>query len=1443
MKNRFHPLFQIAAVLTLAIPAHAVSFFWNGTDTTADADGGTGAWDTTLTNWDDLATGGNSIAWPTTGTDNDAVFGGTAGTVTVDEGGVTANDLTFTTAGYIIQDGQITLNGTTPTITNSVDATIHSILDGSAGLTKTGAGILTLGGANLYTGTTAINAGTLQITHASALGNTAGGTTVSSGATLALSGGLLVGAEALNLNGTGVGGLGAIRSISGTNSMSGAVTLAGATRIGVEANTLEISGAFSGTQALTTVGAGKLILSGGGTLGQVIVGNQSVAAGGHLEWKNGTGTTAGAYFGVGDNVSAQFTMSGGSLTASPTTSLFVGSFSTSGVTGTMNVTGGTFTMGNNLAIYVGGGGYNGNVSGNGVLNISNGTFSTGTTTGTFRMGANATGQTGNGEINLSGTGILETARSITKGTRGTATVNFDGGTYKLRAAQATMFGTGVVTNVKAGGAVIDTNAFDGTIGTVLAAGSPSGGFTKLGAGVLTLNGNNSYTGGTTVTAGVIALGNAGALGTTGTITMNGGTLRFSAANTTDYSSRILLADGKTAGFDTNSQNVTFATAFQVGTLETAALNKTGAGTLTLSDNNTYTGGTTVTAGVLALGNSGALGTTGTITMNGGTLRFSAANTNDYSSRIQLADGKTAVFDTNGESVSFATALQVGTLKTAVLNKTGAGTLTLGAANTHTGGTSIAGSSGVVSAIRISNGSALGTGTLTIGSGGNTDQSRLELTGGIAVSNAVTAMTSRNNFIPSILNVSGNNSMSANLSSGGGGARITFQSDSDRLTLSGSVGVRNPLFTGSGDFLVSGNITSPSSYQTLTKEGAGTLILSGASNTTATLTTITAGVLQIGNGGASGTLGTAPVTNNATLVFNRSDSFSVANVISGSGALTKQGAGTLTLDETNAYTGVTTLSAGTISVAALGDGGVSGNLGAATSDAANLVFGGGTLQISAAGTASSNRGFTINGASSATFNVSNATGALTLTGSAPTTTGVLYKTGVGSLTLDPGEASQSLGALSANGGELILKSGTYATTAKDASQNAYNIGAGARGGILTIDGATLNVGGSNNLKIAAAANGSLNIKSGTVTSNDLVIGHNGIGSGSQSGGSVTVTNVYHQDGGAGSSYTLSGGDLTARRIYNNTAGAHDFTLNLNGGTLNSASDTTNLIDNNNTGSQVSVLLGTGNTIINTTASNASIVRPMGDMPTVAGTFTKAGENTLTLTAANTYTGATRITGGTLALTGDGSIASSSIIVGANTTFDVSGVTDGFALASGQEISGPGSVTGAMEVSGTLSPGRSPGTLTTGTQTWLNGGNYNWQVLDAAGVAGGGYDTIAITGTLDLSDLTAGGFHINLWSLASTGPDVNGNALNFLATNSYSWTLASASSEITGFDAANFSINVGAFNGTSGFSNDVDGGEFSISQSGNNLVLNFTAVPEPGAALLGGLGLLTLLRRRR
>ena len=88
-----------------------------------------------------------------------------------------------------------------------------------------------------------------------------------------------------------------------------------------------------------------------------------------------------------------------------------------------------------------------------------------------------------------------------------------------------------------------------------------------------------------------------------------------------------------------------------------------------------------------------------------------------------------------------------------------------------------------------------------------------------------------------------------------------------------------------------------------------------------------------------------------------------------------------------------------------------------------------------------------------------------------------------------------------------------------------------------------------------------------------------------------------------------------------------------------------------------------------------------------------------------------------------------------------------------------------------------------------------------------------------------------------------SINFDNTLTQSWTLLT-STGISGFDATNFAINLLANNGANGFGNDLGGGAFSISQDGNNLKLNFTAIPEPNvAALLGGLGVLALLRRRR
>jgi len=146
----------------------SASVNWDANGSTA-GDGGAGTWDSaTQSRFKNGAAGTTFIRWvnSTTGNDHAAVFGGTAGTVSVGPSGVTASGLTFDVTGYTVQSNIVTLAGTTPTIsvtTADHSAIISSTLAGSNGLTKSGAGTLTLTGGNTYTGTTSVNSGTLAI--------------------------------------------------------------------------------------------------------------------------------------------------------------------------------------------------------------------------------------------------------------------------------------------------------------------------------------------------------------------------------------------------------------------------------------------------------------------------------------------------------------------------------------------------------------------------------------------------------------------------------------------------------------------------------------------------------------------------------------------------------------------------------------------------------------------------------------------------------------------------------------------------------------------------------------------------------------------------------------------------------------------------------------------------------------------------------------------------------------------------------------------------------------------------------------------------------------------------------------------------------------------------------------------------------------------------------
>ncbi len=220
-----------------------------------------------------------------------------------------------------------------------------------------------------------------------------------------------------------------------------------------------------------------------------------------------------------------------------------------------------------------------------------------------------------------------------------------------------------------------------------------------------------------------------------------------------------------------------------------------------------------------------------------------------------------------------------------------------------------------------------------------------------------------------------------------------------------------------------NGTTPvGAHVAITKTGSGTLVLSGASNISTGPTTISGGTLQIGNGGATGNLGTGAVTNTANLSFNRNNTLVVPNAISGTGTTTING-GTIYLN--GAVAGPVNVSAGAIM------GGQSTISGAVT------VAAGGGIEVgqTGAGNQRTVNSLTFSGAGSASFSPSFAT----ITSPLLTVTNgvVTNNLGTGSVALN------ILGLPLANGTYDLIKYGTTRTNFLDFSMGS-NPGAGPRG---------------------------------------------------------------------------------------------------------------------------------------------------------------------------------------------------------------------------------------------------------------------------------------------------------------------------------------------------------------------------------------------------------------
>jgi autotransporter-associated beta strand protein len=654
------------------------------------------------------------------------------------------------------------------------------------------------------------------------------------------------------------------------------------------------------------------------------------------------------------------------------------------------------------------------------------------TTGTFVFsnvisGSGSVEQKGSLTVTLSGANTYTGATTVSAGT-----LELSGGSAIANAGAVLVNGSGTlrvlasetIGSLAGSGSVILSNGVTLTVGDSTNAtfsgvlSSSNGGLAKIGDGKLTLSGANSFFGNTTVNAGVLAISNATALGDTtrgarveagaaleisGGITVgsealeligsgitSGGALRNvsgtngwnGAISTTGAETRInsdagqLTLAGGISGFGTltlgGSGNITVSSAITVS----GGLTKDGNGTVRLSGANTYTGVTTVNSGTLELAGANIIPDLGEVVVNAnGILRLFIPET------IGSLGGQGAVFlDTLGKltvggdntNKTFSGVISGG-FGSGSLTKTGTGSLELSGVNIYGGETVV--SAGVLA---ISNAAALGS---TAANSFTTVEAgaALQLNGSILFN--AEFLTLKGTGIANggaLQSFSGNNTWSGAITLGSE-ARINAQQGS--LTLTGGItGNNHNLILGVITDATPGTLTVDSAINlgtgSLTKDGSGTAILSGANAFTGA-TTVNAGLLRltasnsIGNASAvvvqapgtlemlaDKTIGSLAGSGNVVLLNGSDlttggDNFTPLNTVfsgvisadSGNSRLEKTGIGTFTLGGINTYTDVTFISGGTLALSGVGSIALSSEL------IFSGFFGGRTFDISGLSAAS------------------------------------------------------------------------------------------------------------------------------------------------------------------------------------------------------------------------------------------------------------------------------------------------------------------------------------------------------------------------------------------------------------------------------------------------------------------------------------------------------------
>ncbi|HBX1349563.1 TPA: autotransporter-associated beta strand repeat-containing protein, partial [Salmonella enterica] len=1131
--------------------------------------------------------------------------------------------------------------------------TFDNVISGSGQVVKSGDETLTLSGANSYTGGTTISGGTLVASNVEALGTG----DITDNATLELNAG---GDFANNIGGTGsvVKSGDKTLTLSGTNTYTGGTTISGGTLVASNVNALG-SGNVTDNATLELSTGGDFANNIGGTGSVVKSGDETLTLSGANSYTGGTTISGGTL--VASNVEALGT---GDVTDNATLELNTGGDFDNAISGSGQVV----KSGDKTLTLSGANSYSGatTISGGTLIATHVNALGTGAIDNRASLLLDASGQFtvtdlttesgGNTEI---GAGSTLQATTLTQKSDSTLTINLNSNTADPvihAASQVSLAGTLDITGV---GDVLDsdpasTDDLD-TFTLIASDKTIAGDFEKLTVAGMDADLADFIT----VDGRIDDTGKQYELTTALTWYAD----RDDAVTDAHGTFNLTNADGSFA-VNTVLENVdaTLDPASATG-WDGTSLIKQGAGTLILNAENTYTGGTTISGGTLVATNVDALGS-GDVT-DDATLELNTGGTFDNA------------ISGSGQVV-----------------KSGDDVLTLSGANSYSGGTLI--SDGTLVA---SNVEALGTGDVT-------DDATLELNTGGTFDNAIGGSGNVVKSGADTLTLSGSNSYTGGTTISGG---TLVASNVEAL---GTGDVTNnatlELNTG-GDFI--NNIGGTGRVE---KSGDDTLTLSG-SNTYTGGTLINGGTLVASNVEA---LGTGDVTDNATLALNTGGTFD--NAISGSGQVVKSGDETLTLSGTNSYTGGTTISGGTLvatNVEALGSGDV-------TDDATLELNTGGTFDNAISGSGqvvkSGDKMLTLSGANSysggtlisdGTLVASNVealgTGDVTNNATLELNTGGDFTnniSGSGQVEKSGDDALTLSGANSYSGGTLI----------SDGTLVASNVEALGTGDVT--DDATLELNTGGDFDNAISGSGQV-VKSGDET---LTLS----GSNTYTGGTLISSGTLV----ANDVNALGTGDVTDNAVLElNTGG--DFINSIGGtGRVEKSGDETLTLSGSNT--------YTGGTTINDGTLVATSVDALGsgdvtDNATLelntGGDFTnniggtgrveKSGDGTLTLSGSNTYTGGTTINDGTLVATSVDALGTGDVTDDATLELNTGGDFDNAISGSGQVVksgdetltlSGANSYTGGTTISG--------GTLVASNVEALGSGdidNYASLQLNASG----------------------------------------------------------------------------------------------------------------------------------